>query len=208
MHKYLVPIVALGLALPVCAQAATSKRLSYSIDSAAFTDVQLEMSVGEMEIEVYEGELIELDIEVEAQRRWFGLRQGDADDIELEQRDRGQTLYLGIDEDNLEQTWHVRLPAHLAVELNVGVGDVLIENFSNSLEAEMGVGAIEVQVTHSDYDEITATAGVGDAVLRGFGRGADNERSNLVGADAYFRGEGEHSIRIEIGVGDAQVRAR
>ncbi|MEX2469636.1 MAG: hypothetical protein WD396_07770 [Pseudohongiellaceae bacterium] len=207
--KTIIPLIAiLGLLLGSPAMAASSKRMTHSIEAASFTEVNLEMAVGEMDIEVYDGDTIELDIEIIAERRWFSLRRGNVDDVQLTRRERGETLYLGIDEDNLDQTWHVRLPAHLAVDLDVGVGDIQIDDFSNSLVLELGVGAVEVNVVSTDYAEITATAGVGDAVIRGFGGGTDNERSLLVGADAFYAGDGQHRIEIEVGVGDARVRAR
>ena len=188
--------------------AASSKHVTYSIDVASFTDVQMEMSIGEMDIEIYDGESIELEIELIAERRWFSLRRDDVDDIELEQRERGDSLYLGIDDDDLHQTWVVRMPAHLALEIDLGVGEVEISDLENSLKLELGVGAVQVDVANTNYGEIVATAGVGDAVIRGIGQGTDNERSMLVGADAYYYGDGEHTIEVEVGVGDARIRAR
>jgi len=208
MNKPLSLIAVLSLLLSGPALAASSKRMTHSIEAASFTQVQLEMSVGEMDIEVYDGDTIELDIELIAERRWFSLRRNDVDDIKLDRRERGDSLYLGIDNDDLEQTWHVRLPAHLAVELEVGIGDIRIDDFSNSLTVDLGVGALEVNLASTDYAEIAATAGVGDAVIRGFGPGTDNERSLLVGADAWYAGEGRYMIEIEVGVGDARIRAR
>lgn len=208
MSKPLFLAALAGLVLTSPAFAASSKRLSHSIDATPFAEVQLEMSVGEMDIEVYDGDSIELEIELIAERRWFSLRRGDVDDIELERRERGDTLYLGIDEDKLDQTWVVRLPVRLAAEIEVGIGDIQIDGLSNSLILELGVGSVEVNVDSEDYGEIIASTGVGDAVIRGFGQGTDNERSHLVGADAYYYGEGEHTIEIEVGVGDARIRAR
>jgi len=208
MNKVSIAIALSAVFACNVALAASSKRENYSIESSEFREVQLEMSIGEMEIEVYDGDSIEIDIELIAKRRWFSFQRGEVDDIELEQREQGDSLYLGIDDDGLDQTWHVRLPAHLALDVEVGVGDIRIDNFSNSLLLDLGVGAVEVNLTTMDYREVAVSAGVGDAVIRGFGRGTDNERNLLVGADAYYQGEGQYNIEIEVGVGDAQVRAR
>lgn len=194
------------LAMPL-AMAQGSKRLSYEIDATAFTSLQLEMAIGEMDIEISEGDTISLDIFLEADRRWFSLRRPDISDVELDQRPRGDSLYLGIDRDNLEQTWRVRLPAYLALEIEVGVGDVSISGLDNDLSLELGVGAVSVDVGSDNYGEIAVSAGVGDAVVRGF-QNSDNERRSLVGANGFYQGDGEYLIEVEVGVGDAQVRRR
>ena len=194
-------------AMPM-ALADSYKRMNHEIDASDFETLQLEMSVGEMDIEFYDGDVIELDIQLEADRSWLTLRRRNVDDIELDQRPSGSVLYLGIDRDNIEQTWRARIPARLALEIEVGVGDVGIEGLSNDLDLDVGVGAAKVEVATENYHTVAVSAGVGDAMIRGFQGGADNERHALVGANAYYTGEGEYEIRIEVGVGDAQVRKR
>lgn len=185
------------------------KQLSSNIDAADFIELEIEVSIGELDVEIYEGDTIELEIELEAQRRWFGLRRGNVEDLELEQRASGDALYLGIDEDEVEQEWRMRVPTHLVLDIAMGVGDAHISGLDNHLRMELGVGAARVDVEDADrFGRIQLEAGVGDATIRGFGRGADNERSNLVGADADYVGDGEFDIDLEVGVGEAQVRAR
>jgi len=184
------------------------KRITHEIDASTFERLDIEMSVGEMDIEIYDGDVIELDIQLEADRNWFSFRRGNVDDVELDQRASGDTLYIGIDRDRIEQTWRARIPASLALTIEVGVGDVGVEGLNNDLNLDLGVGAARVEVNTENYHTVAATAGVGDAVIRGFAGGADNERHALVGADAYYSGDGEFEIRVEVGVGDAQVRHR
>ena len=195
------------LAVPV-ALADSYKRMTHEIDASSFDTLQLEMSVGEMDIEFYDGDVIELDIQLEADRSWLTFRRRSVDNVELEQLPSGSRLYLGIDRDNIEQTWKARIPAKLALEIEVGVGDVGIEGLENDLNLDVGVGAAKVEVPTENYHTVAVTAGVGDAMIRGFSGGADNERHALVGANAYYNGDGEYEIRIEVGVGDAQVRKR
>lgn len=202
-----VLVFAMLCAVPV-ALADTYKRMTHEIDASQFERLRIEMSVGEMDIEIYDGDVIELDIQLEANRNWWSFRRGDVDDIELEQRPSGDTLYIGIDRDNIEQTWRARIPAALALRIEVGVGDVEVEGLNNDLNLDVGVGAARVEVSTENYHTVAATAGVGDAVIRGFSDNANNERRTFVGADAYYVGEGEYEVRIEVGVGDAQVRHR
>lgn len=207
LHSQLLVLLMALLAMPL-ALADSYKRMTLEIDSAGFDNIKLEMSIGEMDVEIYDGDTIQLEIELEANRNWFSFRRGNVDNIELEQRPRGDTLYLGIDKDNIEQTWYVRMPARLALDVEVGVGDVGIEGLDNNLSLDLGVGAASVDTAGDNYREISASSGVGDAVIRGFSRGADNERRALVGADAWYEGDGEYSIHVEVGVGDAQIRRR
>lgn len=183
------------------------KHISHSVDASTLESVEFEISVAEVEIEVYDGEEIQLEIELESQRNWFSWRRRDIEDIELDVRGGGGNVYLGIDEQNIEQHWRVLLPAKLAVEMNLGVGDIRIKEFTNSLEMEVGVGAVRIEVNDTDYEEIHLSAGVGDASISGFSNGSDNERS-FISADSYYHGSGELTINIEVGVGDVEVRNR
>ncbi len=196
-----------SLAFSSSALAASAKRIERSIDAGDLTHVDFEVSVAEMDIEIYNGDQIELDISLEADRGWWFFGRKDIDDVDVFVDIRGDSVEIILDEDNVEQDWRVRIPAHLAVSMEIGVGDVDIEGLDNDLLMEMGVGAIQVTVADIDFDTIHVQTGVGDSSLRGFGRGIDNER-NFVGADSYYRGEGEHQISIELGVGDAEVRRR
>lgn len=187
------------------AVADTIKHISHSVDASNLESVEFEISVAEIDIEVYDGDEIQLEIELQSQRSWFSWRRRDVEDIELEVRRSGNYVFLGIDEQNLEQDWRVRLPAKLAVEMDLGVGDISIEDFSNNLEMEIGVGAVRVEVDDTDYEEIHLSAGVGDASIRGFRNRSDNERS-FVSAESFYRGSGDLSMHIEVGVGDVEVR--
>ena len=187
------------------AMADSSKTISYSVDASRLESVEFEISVAEVEIEVYDGNEIQLEIELKSQRRWFSLRRHNIEDIELKIRNNGSNVYLGLDEPNIDQHWRVLLPAKLAVEMDLGVGDIRIEEFSNSLEMEVGVGAVRVEVNDTEYREIHLSAGVGDASIRGFDGRSDNERS-FISAESFYHGTGELNIDIEVGVGDIQVR--
>lgn len=188
------------------AYADSFKQINQTIDASTLESARLNISVAELEIEVYDGDEIQLEIDLEAQRSWWSFRRGDVDDVELEVDASGSRVYLSIDEQNIEQHWRVKMPAKLALDIEMGVGDILIEDFSNNLDLEIGVGAVRIEVADTDYEDIHVSAGVGDATIRGFPQRADNER-NFISADAYYRGDGEFSMNIDVGVGDVEVRS-
>jgi len=181
------------------------KQILHNVDASNLISVELLIPVGELDIEIYNGNEIQLEIEIDARRRWFSFRNRSVDHIELEVRDGGPKLYLGIDEQNIEQHWRVRMPAKLALEIDMGVGDIQIEDFSNNLDVEVGVGSVRVDVVDTDFELIHLTAGVGDASIQGFSHRADNER-NFISAESNYHGDGELQITIEAGVGDIIVR--
>jgi hypothetical protein len=191
--------------LPVIAIAATTKTITQAFDAAELERLELEISVAELDIEIVDGDVIELEVQLEAERRFFGLRSGSVDDVELVTHRSNSTLFLGIEDKNAEQHWVMHIPRNLALAISVGVGEVDIDKLENDLTLEVGVGAVRVDVIESAFADIQLQTGIGDAVIRGLKYRADNERS-FISADAYYEGQGEHHISIDLGVGDALVR--
>lgn len=204
-HVILLAVFSLFLAST--SQADSSKRIERSIDAADLSHIDFDISVAEIDIQVYDGDTIELDIEVKADRDWWFFGRRDVDDIELEISQGSEYIDLRLDEDNLEQDWRVMLPAHLAVSMELGVGELEVAGLTNEFNLELGVGAVEVIVDDIDYESIRIVTGVGDSAVRGFGNSTENER-NFVGADSQYFGDGEHRIDIDLGVGDARVVRR
>ena len=162
-HVILLAVFSLFLAST--SQAASSKRIERSIDAADLSHIDFDISVAEIDIQVYDGDTIELDIEVKADRDWWFFGRRDVDDIELEVSQGSEYVDLRLDEDNLEQDWRVMLPAHLAVSMELGVGELEVEGLSNEFVLEIGVGAVEVIVDEIDYESIRIVTGVGDLPL-------------------------------------------
>lgn len=186
----------------------SSKKISRTIDAASLGSVEIEAAVAEMEIEFYEGDVIELEIEIESDGHWLAWRRGDVDDVELEVRTTENKIYLGILDKRVEQHWRVKMPAKLAMGIEVGVGDIELKGFSNNLQMDVGVGEVRVDIADTDYAMIRASAGVGDTAIKGFpGQQVDNERS-FISSDSYHYGDGDLEIEIDVGVGDVQVRSR
>ena len=184
------------------------KKISRTIDAATLRSVEIEVAIAEMEIEFYDGDEIELEIELEADGHWMRWRRGDVDDIDLELRTTGDRAYLGIANQKVQQHWRVKMPSKLAIAIDVGVGDIELDDFSNNLNMEVGVGSVRVDIDDTDYAVIRASAGVGDTSISGFsGKRVDNERT-FMSSESYHHGDGKLEIDIEVGVGDVQIRSR
>lgn len=204
-----LPVLALivtSFTLSNTAAAASSKRIQQRIDAEDLVHVDFEISIAQMDIEVYDGDVLELDLIIEADRDWWIFGRKDIDNVELEVDRNGEQLKLRLDDNDIQQEWVVRLPAHLAVSMDLGVGEVEFTDFANDLNLELGVGSMQLSVADNvDFESIHLNAGVGDTSVRGFDNGSDNERS-FVGADSWYHGDGEFVVEVEVGVGDARVR--
>jgi hypothetical protein len=193
------------LALNAFSYADNNKNITRTLDTDRSDSLRIEFSVGELEVEVWDGESIELDIELKGERSWLNWRNRNVEDIELEVRNSGDELFLGINGKKLNQHWVVKVPAKLALAVEMGVGGIRIEGLNNNLAIDLGVGEIGVIAATDNFDSINVSVGVGEAILEGFGSSAENERS-FVSADARYKGQGDYKIDLELGVGDASVR--
>lgn len=201
-------VITVSLLFSSTLSADSFKKISRTIDAYKLGSVEIEAAVAEMDIEFYDGDEIELEIEVESNGSWLSWRRGGVDQVVLEVRTNEGNVYLGISEQKIQQHWRVKIPAKLAVAIEVGVGDIELVDLSNSLKMEVGVGSVRVDVDDTDYALIHASAGVGDTSITGFtGKHVDNERS-FMSSDSYHYGDGGFEIEVEVGVGDVQVRSR
>jgi len=204
-----LPVLALivtSFTLSNTAAAASSKRIQQRIDAEDLVHVDFEISIAQLDIEVYDGDVLELDLVIEADRDWWIFGRKDIDNVELEVDRNGEQLKLRLDDNDIQQEWVVRLPAHLAVSMDLGVGEVEFTDFANDLNLELGVGSMQLNVADNvDFESIHLNAGVGDTSVRSFDNGSDSERS-FVGADSWYHGDGEFVVEVEVGVGDARVR--
>ncbi|MFK7864013.1 MAG: hypothetical protein AB8B95_07275 [Pseudohongiellaceae bacterium] len=198
-------LLAVTLLASTMAMAANFKTINQSINAENFSALQVEFSVGELEIDVWDGDTVELEIELRAERSWLTWRRKDVEDVELDIQEKGGALMLSIDEGKLNQSWVLKVPARLALEIDLGVGEISIDGLNNNLVGELGVGEFSIKTSSEDFDMIQASVGVGDASLRGFGSGSENERS-LVSADAIYVGSGEYEVEVEVGVGEVSIR--
>jgi hypothetical protein len=118
--------------------------ITRTLDVHELDSLRIEFPAGELEVEIWGGESLELDIELKSERSWLSWRRRKVDDIELEVSTSGGEVFLGIDADKLNQHWVVKMPAKLALGVDLGVGEIRINGLKSNLAVELGVGEIEV----------------------------------------------------------------
>lgn len=195
------------LALPAWSDEANVVEHHYEYEVRDIEALHIDASVGTVRIESAEGDTITVDLVIEAKSAtgWIPFlgRDRDVSGMDLTSRVRGRELWLQFDENHVTTDWVVRLPALKALRVDLGVGVIEGELPHMPADIELGVGSVELSATASSVGRIDLDAGVGDTRIRG-ASGTD-ARSALVGSESSGRGEGEHRVRIDVGVGDVSL---
>jgi len=202
----LISALVLSLAATT-AMAEDVKVLEKVIDIKSFNKLILEVPVGEINVKVAKGSDISLVVELEPDEDWLG-RSSDLSDAEISVRDDGSTLKLKVDledDDDVQQSWTVTMPAAMAVSLNLGVGSVEIDDLASDINVDLGVGEIDIGVDTSLFDSIKLDAGVGDTSIKG-GKGRYDRDQVLVTSSSQLHGSGKKALEANVGVGDIEVR--
>jgi hypothetical protein len=200
----------LGISLLMASQFASADEdfvvRHYTFDLSEFREIELRGSVGTMRIEPAEGDELELVLEIEGKRGGFFRHSKDVSEVELEVRERGERLVLEQTEEDTETDWTVYLPVVARTVIEFGVGEVDVEIGATDLKLDVGVGDVDVVAPEGAAGFIDLSVGVGDARMKG-GRIVDADRA-LISQDIRGRGDGDHEISIDLGVGDLDLRLR
>jgi len=206
MRKIAIALLTLAVA---GALAADDRRTeNYSFDASSITRLELEHAVGDLEIVESTGNTIEIRMTAECD----GWRC-DIDEIELVSDNFGKTLHLEVDGyprfgGDISVDLEIRMPAHLALEIERGVGSTEIRGMTGDIEIEAGVGEIEIEASAGSYRTATVEAGVGEADLRVGGRKIRSSSSFVGEETKWHEGQGTSKIDLEVGVGSVDVTLR
>lgn len=185
--------------------AATSATRDHTIEVEDATEIVFEGGVGSMKFEPTTGTDMRIELDIEADRNWWGRRR-DVDGIDIEVTRRGDRLIIELNEkdlDNLELHWRIALPEVEKTSINLGVGQIIAEVGDTELNVDLGVGEARISAPLQHVGRVETSAGVGDASITG-GSDTVNDRA-FVSANARGRGEGNRDVDVQVGVGDASV---
>ncbi|GAB3521325.1 hypothetical protein [Photobacterium alginatilyticum] len=178
-----------------------------SIDASeqALHKLVLEVPVGMVNVQVVDDGAVTYRVDVEDNSSGWSFFATDLDALVLSTQVTDQTLHLMIDEDGISQDWTLNVPKELALQLQLGVGNVDINGFSQTLSANIGVGSAWVGVNGAEYGHVSAAVGVGEIQVHGFEQGNLVKERVIVSDQLTITGTGSHHITIEIGVGDVNL---
>jgi hypothetical protein len=177
--------------------------LEETISVEAQSTIHFDIPVGSLEITTYDGDKVILEVEVkEADSDWFS--SVDLDDVEIDITQSGTKLHLEIEKEDVVQKWEVKIPSDASLNIDLGVGEVDIDDFDRDANIDVGVGEVDVYLSGTNYREIELDSGVGGADLDGFSN-IDRERA-MVSESIEWTGKGDYDLIIDVGVGDIDVR--
>ncbi|MFY8327914.1 hypothetical protein [Pseudoalteromonas sp. ZZD1] len=176
---------------------------NFTVDTQQTLDISF--PVGSLEINTHDGNEIKISIELEDKNNGWFDNTDNLDELTLDSKQTASELTLSLDNDDVQQNWLVSVPRSLAVNVDLGVGDIEINDFTNSADIEVGVGAVRIDSQSDDYKYINLDSGVGDTRISGLTGDAKTSRK-MVSSESEYSGNGTHTIKIEVGVGDIKVK--
>ncbi len=200
------------------ASAGTVRTLEQQFDGADLRAVRLDLPVGDVEIQGVEDSRVFIEVRVQCDRGDDFCRDA-ANDVELVSRTRRNELRLDFDgvgdlgDHDMSLDIELHVPAALAVDVELGVGELRVGNLANDVTAEVGVGEVSVRMKEELVASVDLEVGVGEAKMRPDPRRRSRSRWRTrgikLGDDVRWdEGTGEARIRVDVGVGGIEVRLR
>ena len=194
-----------SILLTSSAFAQAEHKIEHTFAINAQQELAIEVPVGSLELKTTQGNQVTVSIELKAKNNGIFSDDVKLEEITLHHEQSSDRLSLSIDEDDIQQTWLISMPETMAIDLELGVGDIEVDNFANSAAIDVGVGAVRISSALDDYQSITLDSGVGDTKISGM-KNAPKHTRKMVSSTTKYRGDGQYSINVEVGVGDIKVR--
>lgn len=200
--KKITMLILLILANTGALQAKEQVEVESRFDIDDVSTIVLNVEVGEVVLDTHQSSEVIVEVLVkESDSHWFS--SADLDDIQLNKEISQQRLFLEIDKEDTNQEWKITVPESVNLKVELGVGKIYLSDLNKDIDVELGVGDTEIVLSDNDYARIELDTGVGDAKLKGF---SDyHAKRSLVSKSVEWKGNGQHDIRVDVGVGDVRV---
>jgi hypothetical protein len=204
MRQSPLSLILLALALPAWAEGGC-KTLEHRFDAETLKALSLEVHVGQLSVVPADDAAVHLSLEVCPRDGWF--RKGKVASAELRVEQGEDRLALRVAEDRFEERWTLRVPAGVALDVEMGIGEARIEGMRGDIAVELGIGELGIEGVAADFGTVNVESGIGDATLEVPDDRAESGRA-LVSAHSGWSSSGKGSISAEVGIGEAEVRLR
>ncbi|MGX5914393.1 hypothetical protein ACR0ST_06620 [Aliidiomarina sp. Khilg15.8] len=204
--KTIVQAAGLSALLMVSGASLAEEVREHQFAASDIKHLTVENGVGEIIVRASDDDSIRVSVTLEGNRSGIFRRKTDVSDVDISTQHRGDRLTLSMDVDNVNARWVVYTPAMEKMTLDLGVGNLRVENIEAAISIDVGVGNAEVETRKEWLGEFDASVGVGGISVRGL-----NEYSNkrqVVAEQGTGRGNGEYPLSIDVGVGDIEVQVK
>ena len=207
--KYSLLAIALLTALPVVADdEVRTIRESFEVGEH---EVRLEVPIGEVYVSPSTAGQVEVELIISCSSRSARCRER-AEEIYLDSDLRRRSLALEVRGISQKLTRRpsvdvrLKIPAASALRLDLGVGELEIKDLTGDLEADVGVGEVDVFVAEEAVGTIRLAVGVGEANLHPRRRGQSDSGFLFLGNELEWdEGPGSAYLVIDVGVGEVNV---
>ncbi|MGE5625372.1 MAG: hypothetical protein ACM3ZT_07480 [Bacillota bacterium] len=214
------------------------RTLSADVDGAGLTKLALDVGVGEMHVNPSPDAEIHVRVTLRPKEQeflWFfhWMSQGTAHGIaaaSLRQEKQDGKLSLSLDyprtgnQDNVKQEWDVQMPAKLALDASLKVGELTIEGVAGGvaaqvnvgelsidtpkgpIEGEVNVGEIRAKSQSSEHGKISLSSNIGETVLYIGGKQSGYHEHGGLGNTVTADGDGPDGMHLGVNVGEASLR--
>ncbi len=226
-HALLLVVVTSWVA--ASAAAGDERSLNASYPASGIRQVAIKAGAGDITIVASLNPTVAVDVSLTPRRGgiFASLVQAEqeVDKATLESTTSDHVLTLTVTptgkDRRFEEDWTVHMPPDLAVALKLGVGNVTIQGLGGGMDLDVGVGDTTVTAPAGDvhlklgvgdadltapaamYGPVKASGGIGDATILVNGRSIQGK--GMMGRTVSWTGQGPHTLKVEVGVGDAQV---
>ena len=210
MRPAALSLVFLAIAAPASAgQTLQAQTKAWTVSPD--TRLKFDFPVGELRVEASDDSRVRLELLVKCRSASDERCERFVDNLRLEVDQTTRELsvkvkgYPKFNTHNINLQGVLQVPRGLAVELDMGVGDLEVEGLAGNLEVDLGVGEADLNLVASSYRSASVEVGVGDATLRA--QGKRRSSSGFVGRSvSWNEGGGSSRAKLHVGVGDATVR--
>lgn len=209
--KLALTLAALAVLAAPAAHAALLTTDPHTYPVTAKHRIHLEFPVGQLKVVPGDASTVRFDLKVRCRGASDERCEEMANRLILDSDDTGGTLHLKLhkyphwNNHGMTVIGQLSVPRALAVDIEMGVGELDVDGLEGDLDVELGVGEADIRASRAQASHVSVDTGIGDAEIQGGGTGTRSR--GFIGSHAVWTdGDGRSAVRLHVGVGDATVR--
>jgi hypothetical protein len=172
--------------------------------------VIVDFEVGELRIEAGSGDTVEVELDLRC-KSTSSRCERQLDDAEILLEQRGSRLHVGFEglakrNSKMEVDAVVRMPAGVALSVDMGIGELRIDGIESDIYVDMGIGEASLSLSESSIRGVYLDTGIGESGVWASEGRARESRPFLIGSEVEWEsGAGESEIVVDLGIGEISV---